>query len=106
MREKILVLDASVVIKWFSNEEDSEKAIDIKEAVESLYELEIDIIVPTQDVITKAIELAIEHDITVYDATYVSLAELLGAKLVTSDEKLIKACGQLKSVVSLGTLEI
>lgn len=79
---------------------------DIKEAVESLYELEIDIIVPTRDVITKAIELAIEHDITVYDATYVSLAELLDAKLVTSDKKLIKACGQLKSVISLGTLEI
>ncbi len=142
MREKILVLDASVVIKWFSNEENSEKAIgirnrfvegnvlivcpdltiyevsnalryakvldkrDLTEAIKSLYELEIDIIVPTRDVITKALELAIEHDITVYDAVYVSLAELLDARLVTSDEKLIKACKQVKSVVSLSALEI
>ncbi len=140
MREKILVLDASVVIKWFSKEKNSEKAIeirdrfvdgdvlivcpdliiyevsnalryakaldkkDVKEAVESLYDLEIDIIVPTRDIIRKAIELAIDHDITVYDAVYVSLAELLDARLVTSDEKLIKASRQLKSVISLNTL--
>lgn len=31
MSKTILVLDASVVIKWFSNEEDSEKAINIRD---------------------------------------------------------------------------
>ncbi len=79
---------------------------DVREAVKSIYDLEIDIIVPTLDVMKKAVKLAIKHGITVYDAVYVALAELLDSRLVTADDKLIKACRRLKSVASLSTLEI
>lgn len=39
-----------------------------------------------------AFENAIQLDISVYDALYVSLAEIYAAPLVTADEMLIKAC--------------
>jgi|SRR3989338_118387 len=39
-----------------------------------------------------AYDHACAYDITVYDALYVSLAEIYGAPLVTADDKLIKAC--------------
>jgi predicted nucleic acid-binding protein len=128
MRGDIIVLDASAVIKWFSEEDDSDKAIelrkrfvegeillvvpdlliyeitnalrynkrlgieDVKDAVESIFDLEIDIVVPTKDVVFNAIEIALDCDITTYDATYVALAEDLGAVLITSDKKLARAC--------------
>lgn len=139
MREKLLVLDASVVVKWFSKEEDSEKAIelrdkfvnrevfivcpdlvlyevanalrynknldenDIREAIGSLYDMEIDIIVPTKEVMARAIEFAREFNITIYDAVYVSLADILNAKLITADKMLVKACKR-DFVVSLSDL--
>jgi predicted nucleic acid-binding protein len=128
MKEEIFVLDASVIVKWFSKEENSDKSVeirnrfvnrevfivcpdlvlyevanalrynkvleekDIKDAIESIYDLEIDIIVPTKEIMTKAIEFAKKFNITVYDAIYVSLADILNAKLITADEILIKKC--------------
>jgi len=38
----------------------------------------------------RTVEIAMEKDITIYDASYVALAEELKAKLYTADEKLIK----------------
>ena len=139
MRVKLLVLDASVVVKWFSKEENSEKAIelrdkfvnrevfivcpdlvlyevanalrynknldedDIREAIESIYDMEIDIIVPTKEVMARAIKFAKKFNITVYDAVYVSLADILNAKLITADETLVKACRK-RFVISLSDI--
>ncbi len=74
---------------------------DVKDAVESLYNIEIDIIVPTKEVMRKSVEFAKEFNITVYDAVYISLSEILNAKLVTADEKLIRACKNHDYVISL-----
>ena len=38
----------------------------------------------------RTVEIAMEKDITIYDASYIALAEELKAKLYTADEKLIK----------------
>jgi predicted nucleic acid-binding protein len=35
----------------------------------------------------------VRHNITVYDAAYVALAEILGATLLTADERLARAPG-------------
>lgn len=35
----------------------------------------------------------LRHNLTAYDATYVALAEVFGATLITADEKLVKADG-------------
>ncbi len=38
----------------------------------------------------KTVEVAVQNDVTVYDASYVALAEELNSKLYTADEKLIE----------------
>ena len=120
------VLDASVVIKWFSEEEYTDKALklrddffkgefelvvpdlllyevsnalrynqsfdetDVVEAVDSLFDIGISIIVPTQEAIKSAINFAFHHNITLYDAFYVALAKEIDFSLITADGKLYK----------------
>ena len=120
----MLVLDASVVAKWFKYEEGREKALEIRDnfisdqeqitfpdllilelanllrfsriynqtdiikAVESIENMDIDIVVPTFEVIKDSVRMAVENDLTVYDAVYISLAESLGCDFITADEKL------------------
>jgi len=117
------VLDASVVLKWFVDEENSDRALrlreeffrgereivvpdlllfevanalrynlsftaeEIKEAVKTLFDIEIKIITPTYSLLAKAIELAKSLDVTCYDAAYLALAEELGFEFITADEK-------------------
>jgi len=100
-----------VLIKWFSNEEYTDRALklrddflqgyaelvvpdlllyevsnalrynpnynenDVIESVDSLYDMGINIIIPTGDVIKSAINLAFTHDVTLYDAFYAALAK-------------------------------
>jgi predicted nucleic acid-binding protein len=118
------VLDASVVLKWFLEEEDSAIAIKLRqkymagtfnlalpdlilyevanalrydkkflrgaasEAILSLIDLGVDIIVPTASLIERALQIAHENKTTVYDAVYVSLAQEMGYYLITADHKL------------------
>lgn len=44
--------------------------------------------VPTVDLVTSALSIALAHNITAYDACYVALAVRLGIPLVTADQKL------------------
>ncbi len=125
----ILVLDASVIIKWFNKEEHSDIALRIREdfykgeheivvpdlvlyeisnalrynnefsvddvakAVDSLIDMELTIIVPSKEIIKKAIETARKENITIYDAIYIALAKEIGAVFVTAENKL----GRLKN---------
>jgi len=120
----MLVIDASVVIKWFLEEKDSRQAlllknehingkniliapdlliyevvnvlacskifssIEITRSIQDLYELEIDLINPSIDIILSATEFALHKHISIYDASYLALAKELDLKLVTADEKL------------------
>lgn len=43
------------------------------------------------DIIKKAIEIALKYKLTIYDATYISLAEKLNAKLITADREIINS---------------
>ena len=117
------VLDASVVVKWFSgrNEPDLEKALRLREeilegacratvpsllfyevsnvlryhsgfapgdvvlAVESLFDMGFVLREPTAESIGRAAELGFSFKVTVYDASYLALAEIEGAPLVTAD---------------------
>ncbi|MFH7244145.1 MAG: type II toxin-antitoxin system VapC family toxin [Spirulina sp.] len=47
--------------------------------------------VAIQDVVSEALEIAITHNISAYDACYVELSERLQLPLVTADQKLIRA---------------
>jgi predicted nucleic acid-binding protein len=130
----MLVLDASVVAKWFKYEEGREKALEIRDnfisdqeqitfpdllilelanllrfsriytqtdiikAVESIENMDIDIVVPTFEVIKDSVRMAVENDLTVYDAVYISLAESLGCDFITADDKLHQKVKKLKFV--------
>jgi predicted nucleic acid-binding protein len=62
-------------------------------------------VTPTADLALEALDLAVRHDITVYDASYLALALRESAMLVTADEKLIrKLAGLGRAVRWLGEL--
>ena len=128
------VLDASVIIKWFSVEEYTDTAIEIRnkffkgtyelaapdlilyevsnalrfnpkfdeddviEAVNSLFDMGINIIVPTPRVVESSITMAFKYNITIYDAFYAALAHEIGFTFVTADSKLYQKIKDLKFV--------
>lgn len=49
---------------------------------------------PTSELMTGALEVAVKEALTAYDACYVALARRLSAPMVTADEKLARALGQ------------
>jgi len=121
----VVVLDTSVVLKWFrQGEVGAEKALALRAAyldgalgiavpdlllyelgnvlrykpdfdsnkvtaaVESVLAMGLSWHAVTQDRLVRAVEIAFTHDVTVYDAAFVALAENLQADFVTADEQL------------------
>ncbi|MCM2264839.1 MAG: type II toxin-antitoxin system VapC family toxin [Desulfuromonadales bacterium] len=56
-------------------------------------------LVPTQPVLTLALELALLLDITVYDAIYVAVSKVHGVPLLTADERLVARLAPLHGEV-------
>ena len=125
MEKQKKVIDDSVIVKWFSEEKDSDKAIKIKEdflegrliliapylifpeilnalrykqknekqlvrANKMLWNMSLKLESINQDVMSKAIENSLRFNITIYDAIYVTLAQINGTFLITSDSELYK----------------
>lgn len=122
----MIVLDTSVILKWYLDEEDSDKALyfrseylnnliditvpdlilyevsnalkynrdyiinDIKLVIESLFLSKINIVSPTVELISLAIEYANYFDVSIYDSTYLALSSLLDFQFITADEKFYK----------------
>ncbi len=61
---------------------------DVKLAINSILEMDLNIIVPLSSTINRAIELSFEKDITLYDAFYIALAFDLDFVFITADKKL------------------
>lgn len=119
-----MLVDASVILKWFIKEDDSDKAAEIKNdhinglsvitlpdialyeignalrykaefsttevnlSLNEIYELNMDIITPTFQIISLVTEIARRYDITFYDAFYITLAKELNLTFVTADLRL------------------
>lgn len=119
------VLDTSVVIKWYSqdNEADCEKAdqliaackngglgllipdlliyelsnallkgkkfscLQLKSALDHFHSLKIKAFSANHDLLDVAIQIASEYNLTVYDATYVALAQMKNCQLITANPK-------------------
>jgi predicted nucleic acid-binding protein len=137
----LLVLDASVILKWFLEEEYSDIALKIREnfykeiyriiepdfllyefvnvlrynpvyteedvvkAVNSLIEADIDIVLPTVELLEVAVKIAKRYDVTVYDAIYIALAKLISGTYVTADKKLYEKVKELKFVKFISEFE-
>ena len=125
MEKQKKVIDASVVVKWFLNEEGSITARSLKnelvdgnimflapellllEVINTLrYKRKdkkelihiskvilntgIKIVRLDKESLFKAIENSLKYDITIYDALYVTIAQLHGTFLITADKELLK----------------
>jgi predicted nucleic acid-binding protein len=135
----ILVVDASVVTKWFVQEELSDKAIRLRDdylegkitiacpdllgyevinalrykpsfgeqdlktvarALEKYNFLSYSIL--SNNVASKSIEFALKYGLTIYDASYIAVADYLDRSIVyTADPKLVEKVADAKLVTSI-----
>lgn len=137
MEKTALVLDASVIVKWFTKEQKREEAIKIRDkfiageieifvpdlvlyeisnalrynpnfnnedinlAIDSLLNMELNIIVPTEEIIKKSVEISYLTKSSVYDSTYFALAKLMNFYFITADMKLFERTKNLGNVFLL-----
>lgn len=123
-REK-KVVDASVVVKWFLNEQDSAKALKLRDdhangktllivpdllfievlntlrykehniktisqANTLLWEMQLHVEKTNKFLLEKALQAAVTHNLSLYDALYAAVAGIFGIPLVTADKELQK----------------
>lgn len=77
----------------------------VQEAVQSLFDMGLEWILPSSAVMHRAVEIARAYDTTVYDAAFAALAESLNATFVTADERLIRRLEALPFVRFLAEME-
>ena len=79
---------------------------DVVTAVQTLDDLGLDIHPIHIDLLRKTVAIAFAYRLTIYDAVYVALAELLGFPLLTADEALLKKMKGHSIVLRLRDLEV
>ena len=132
----MIVLDASILIKWFLDEDDSHLALlfkdqlingeedivipdlalyeivnvlrfktginekAVKAIIPTLFNLGIEIITPSKELLEEALHLSFATGLSVYDCIYLALANELETFLITADKLMVK-CAQPLSKVKL-----
>jgi predicted nucleic acid-binding protein len=122
-RRREVVLDSSVVVKWFSQEVKSEEALvlldsfiegsielvvseilfcevgnalryksnydteKLKDALTQLFDLRMKVVHLTESLLARAVEIAYDGKITLYDALPVAIAEARRTVCITADEQ-------------------
>lgn len=130
----MIVLDASVLLKWFIKESDSEIALQwkenllqrnvnivipdlalyeiinvlrfksavteeaIKTILPAIFDLGLEIITPSQQLLAEALHLSFATELSIYDCIYLALANELGTKLVTADKHIFRQAEPLGKV--------
>jgi predicted nucleic acid-binding protein len=77
----------------------------IKKSLESFIDLEVDIVIPTMEIIELAVKLSYEYKIAVYDAVFIALAKLINGIFVTADKKLYEKVKELNLLSLLASLD-
>jgi len=134
--KEVVVLDASVVVKWFVEEQHTEKALEIRKsylarkiiiacpqvlpfevlnalrfnpefgeeqlkiASDALERYQLRLYPILGEMAHMCVRNALNFGISIYDASYISLAEHLGSKLYSADEKLLDRVGKLEDRVA------
>lgn len=136
-----VVLDSSVVIKWFREREPlREQAVLVRQAylegklkvfvpdllfyeianvlryksdlsreqvrlaVQTLFDMRLERLAVTPQLLQRAVEAAYACNVTIYDAIFVACAESVGGVLLTADEELVAACSRVSVVRFLGEI--
>ncbi len=71
---------------------------DVSNAINSLFDMDIEIMVPTREILKEALGFTFEYNITAYDASYVAFAKELGCDLITADRKMVDRLSELNFV--------
>ena len=77
----------------------------IKKSLENFIDLEVDIVIPTMEIIELAAKLSYDYKIAVYDAVFIALAKLINGIFVTADKKLYEKVKELKFVKFISEFE-
>jgi len=142
-RTQILVLDASVAVKWYVEEELREQALalrhdyyeeklllisqplllyevanalryhptlsseDVMTAIDSLLAMQFNLITLGKNEAEAAVKIAFDENLSMYDATYLALADITGTQIVTADESFYKKLSteRKKLVLLLGNYQ-
>jgi len=79
---------------------------DIEQALESLRDLEINIVVPTFEIIIEATRLSFQYEISVYDGLYIATAGYIGYRFITADEKLYRKVKEIEFIELLKDIKL
>ena len=132
--KEVVVIDASVAVKWFVQEEFTDKALalaedyrdrrvdlrstqlmpfevlnalrynpemgkkEVEKAGEALARLKISLYPVLGELSPLCLKAAMDHGLTVYDASYISLGRLLGCPVYTADVKLMDKTREVGSL--------
>lgn len=139
--KEVVVADASVIIKWFVNEQYTEHALALRQsyldkridvacpqilpfevlnalrynpefgeeqlkiASNALHKYQLWLYPVLGELADKCIKNSFSFGISLYDSSYISLAEYLDAKLYTADDALLDKIGKLEHVAHLSDLK-
>ena len=70
----------------------------------NLFDLQLNLVPPTIDLLSSAATLAFQHGTTIYDSLYLALSEKLGIKFVSADTRFIEKVNQPERILNLGDL--
>jgi len=137
-----VVVDASVIVKWFVEEEYSREARlmrdayvngildlatvsllpyevlnalkysgafgedELKDVTQVLNDFQFSMFNLEGELAVRAVEIGMRKGLTIYDASYVALAQVLNTVLYTVDEKLIKKTKNISRVKHIAEFEI
>jgi len=79
-------------------------ADDLTRSIVRLLELDLDLIPPRADFTAETARIARKYAVSVYDASYIALADIVGTNCVTADEKLYRKLHGKKPLFLLGAL--
>ncbi len=84
------------VLKYKSFEKE-----EVREALEVISDYAFSMIEPNDIVVNKIVDFSADYDISGYDATYVALANHIGAPFYTADDKMLRKVKKLDFVKHL-----
>jgi predicted nucleic acid-binding protein len=79
-------------------------AREIVEALETPFELNVMLIPFSLEALNSAVTLSLEHDLAVYDAYFLALAQAMEIHLITADRKMLSRLSAGDGALSLQTL--
>ena len=122
MAKETLVLDASIIVKWFCEEEYTDIALRIRdrffgreldvvvpdlmfyevsnairynmvlsmeeklELIEDIYSTDFDVVSSTKEILSEAMDSALDTDTTIYDNVYLAVGRFKKCNLITVDK--------------------